>query len=71
MGGFLAILAKHELQKKISEKNPDAAKVSGKVLDSLKHGGDIHRTGTYELHEGEKVLNKRQAKRYRKGATKR
>jgi hypothetical protein len=67
MGAFLAVLAKRELKKKASEKNSDA----GFVLDSLKHGGDIQKTGTYELHEGEKVLNKRQAKRYRKGASKR
>ncbi len=38
--------------------------------DSYKRGGTVKRTGMAKVHKGERVLTKRQAKRYRKGGCK-
>jgi len=41
------------------------AKQTRDVLDSLKRGGPIRKTGVYRLHKGERVLNKKQAMAYK------
>ncbi len=38
---------------------------------NLKRGGKVKRTGMARVHKGERVLTKRQAKRYRRGSRKR
>lgn len=38
----------------------------GLGVPAMKKGGPIKKTRTYLLHKGERVLNKRQAKRYSK-----
>ena len=38
----------------------------GLGVPAMKKGGPIKKTRTYLLHKGERVLNKRQAKRYNK-----
>lgn len=37
------------------------AQETRQMIDSLKKGGDIKKTGMYRLHKGETVLNKKQA----------
>ena len=39
---------------------------SGEDADSYKRGGKVKRTGPAKLHKGERVLTKRQAKKYAK-----
>lgn len=40
-------------------------KQTSDILDSLKKGGPIRKTGNYRLHKGERVLNKKQAMAYK------
>lgn len=45
--------------------------VSPLVLGQFKRGGKVPRTGDYKLHAGERVLTRRQTKRYDRKRSKR
>ena len=40
------------------------------ILDSMARGGKVRKDGVYRLHKNERVLNVREAKRYRGGRKK-
>ncbi len=42
------------------------AQQTRRMIDSLAKGGKIKKTGMYQLHKGEEVLNKKQVKKYHK-----
>jgi len=41
------------------------------VRGSFKKGGKVEKTGVYELHSGERVLNRKETKKYAKKKAKR
>ena len=65
-----------KLGDKLKNKSRDKAAASSKsdqtmsdpsedsVMGSFKRGGPVKRTGAYKLHAGERVLNRKQAKKY-------
>lgn len=47
---------------KVAPNNPymNHLRETSQMIDSLKKGGPIKKTGMYRLHKGERVLNKKQ-----------
>ena len=41
-------------------------KVVSSIIAPLESGGPVHKTGAYKLHSGERVLNRSQAKRFKR-----
>lgn len=47
----------------------DTPKAELPTLGSFKRGGKIPKTGVYRLHEGERVLNVKQTRKFERGKT--
>jgi len=50
-----------------ADRNPVSNGYGRPTLGSYKKGGKVRKTGKYKLHAGERVLTKRQARKYRGG----
>jgi len=64
-GGFLSsAISRHKSKTQSSSSSTGDTGTGGSDMDSYKRGGKVRKTGAAYLHKGERVLTKRQAKRW-------